>query len=78
MDLGLHPPCQSFMTKEQLEQPETLYRLHVAVSGSCFLAQTGVIVPPERIFEGYACFSSYSTTWLGPCRAAYRHDDRPL
>jgi SAM-dependent methyltransferase len=64
VDLGMHPPCESFLTEAQLEQMEPFYPLHVRVCGKCFLAQIGEYVSPEEIFDDYAYFSSYSTSWL--------------
>ena len=64
VDLGMHPPCESFLTEAQLEQMEPFYPLHVRVCGKCFLAQIGEYVSPEAIFDDYAYFSSYSTSWL--------------
>jgi len=64
VDLGMHPPCESFLTEGQLEQMEPFYPLHVRVCGKCFLAQIGEYVSPEEIFDDYAYFSSYSTSWL--------------
>ena len=64
IDLGMHPLCESFLTAGQLEEMEPFYPLHVRVCGNCFLAQIGEFVTPEVIFDDYAYFSSYSTTWL--------------
>ena len=64
VDLGLSPLCETFLTRDQLDGPETFYPLEVRVCGSCWLAQLPEYVPPEKIFSEYAYFSSYSQAWL--------------
>jgi hypothetical protein len=64
VDLGMSPLCESYLSTEQLDQPETFYPLRVQVCGSCLLAQLREYVAPERIFGEYAYFSSYSSSWL--------------
>lgn len=64
VDLGMSPLCESFLTKEQLGEPETYYPLHVRVCDSCWLVQLPQFVSPAHIFTEYAYFSSYSTSWV--------------
>lgn len=68
VDLGLSPLCESYVSAEQLPQPETLYPLHCFVCDRCFLVQLPEHVAPEAIFEEYAYFSSYSDSWLEHAR----------
>jgi SAM-dependent methyltransferase len=64
VDLGMSPLCESFLTREQLNQMEPFYPLHAYVCSRCFLVQVEEYVGPERIFDDYAYFSSYSDAWL--------------
>ena len=60
----MSPLCESYISREQLNQMEAFYPLHVKVCGECFLAQLEEYVSVEHIFSEYAYFSSYSETWL--------------
>jgi len=64
VDLGMSPLCESFLTREQLNQMEPFFPLHAYVCDGCFLVQVEEYVGPERIFSEYAYFSSYSRAWL--------------
>jgi len=64
VDLGASPLAQSFLSREQLNQMEPFYPLHVYVCGSCFLVQLQEFVAPENIFSDYLYFASYSDSWL--------------
>jgi SAM-dependent methyltransferase len=64
VDLGMSPLCESYVSREQLNQMESFYPLHVKVCDNCFLAQLEEYVSVEHIFSEYAYFSSYSETWL--------------
>ena len=64
IDLGMSPLCESFLTEEQLGEPETFYPLHVRVCDACWLVQLPEFVSPAHIFTEYAYFSSYSTSWV--------------
>jgi SAM-dependent methyltransferase len=64
VDLGMSPLCESFLTREQLNQMEPFFPLHAYVCEGCFLVQVEEYVGPERIFSEYAYFSSYSRAWL--------------
>ena len=50
LDLGHHPPSDAFLTKEQLEGPETYYPLNVHYCSVCGLVQLGYVVPKEVLF----------------------------
>ncbi len=64
VDLGSSPPCESFLTEEELHQGETFYPLHVRVCSKCLLVQIPECLPATEIFDDYAYFSSFSDSWL--------------
>ncbi|SDP38125.1 class I SAM-dependent methyltransferase [Phyllobacterium sp. OV277] len=64
VDLGMSPPCESFVSREQLDGVEPYYPLHAFVCEECLLVQLGEYISPQAIFEEYAYFSSYSTSWV--------------
>jgi hypothetical protein len=64
VDLGMSPPCENFLTAEQLDSMEPYFPLHALVCGECFLVQLKEYVSPEHIFREYAYFSSYSSSWV--------------
>lgn len=64
VDLGMSPLCESFLEPEQLDAMEPFFPLHVLVCQDCFLVQLREYVSPEEIFQEYAYFSSYSTSWV--------------
>ena len=68
-DLGMSPPCESFLPADQLNQMEAFYPLHVFVCEHCFLVQLQEYISPEHIFTEYAYFSSYSDSWLAHAKA---------
>jgi C-methyltransferase C-terminal domain/Putative zinc binding domain/Methyltransferase domain len=64
VDLGASPPCERFLTREQLDEPELTYPLHLRVCPRCLLVQLPPLITPEEIFTEYAYFSSYSSSWV--------------
>jgi C-methyltransferase C-terminal domain/Putative zinc binding domain/Methyltransferase domain len=64
VDLGMSPPCESYLSRDQLDQGETFYPLHVRVCAVCLLVQLPAYIPPDEIFSHYAYFSSYSDSWV--------------
>jgi hypothetical protein len=60
----MSPLCESYVSREQLNQMEPFYPLHVRVCEKCFLVQLEAYVSAEHIFTEYAYFSSYSDAWL--------------
>jgi C-methyltransferase C-terminal domain/Putative zinc binding domain/Methyltransferase domain len=68
VDLGMSPPCESFLSAEQLDQGEVFYPLHVRVCSKCLLVQLPAYIPAEDIFSHYAYFSSYSDSWVAHAR----------
>jgi SAM-dependent methyltransferase len=68
LDLGVSPPCESYLSAEQLGAPETFYPLVASVCHDCFLVQLPEHISPANIFTEYAYFSSYSDDWLAHAR----------
>lgn len=64
VDLGASPPCESYLTREQLDAPEITYPLHVRVCTECLLVQLPECLGAAEIFSDYAYFSSYSDSWV--------------
>ena len=64
VDLGISPLSNAYIKKEMLDDLEKKYPLCVYVCDNCFLVQLPEFEKPENIFEDYAYFSSYSSTWL--------------
>lgn len=64
LDLGMAPPCESFLSAKQLDAVEAFYPLRLLICGSCFLVQLREYVSPHEIFTNYAYFSSYSDSWV--------------
>jgi len=69
VDLGVSPPCESFLAAEDLSGPETFHPLDVHICPACWLAQLPEYVSPVSIFTEYAYFSSFSEAWLAHARA---------
>jgi hypothetical protein len=68
VDLGMSPPCESFVPAERLESPEVFYPLRVWICSACLLVQLPAHIPAEDIFSDYAYFSSYSSSWVEHAR----------
>lgn len=64
VDLGATPPCELFLSAEQVDEPEMTYPLHLRLCTECLLAQLPPLITPEETFTEYAYFSSYSTSWV--------------
>jgi SAM-dependent methyltransferase len=64
VDLGVTPLCESFVPPDLVDAMEPFFPLHAYVCAECFLVQLRQYVSPEAIFEEYAYFSSYSTSWV--------------
>lgn len=65
IDLINSPASNSFLTKEQLNEPEVYYPLKVYTCHQCFLVQVDEYKKSDDIFNSdYVYFSSYSTSWL--------------
>ncbi len=65
IDLINSPASNSFLSEEQLNEPEIFYPLKVYTCHKCFLVQVDEYKKSDAIFDSnYAYFSSYSTSWL--------------
>ncbi|AAL54071.1 possible s-adenosylmethionine-dependent methyltransferase [Brucella melitensis bv. 1 str. 16M] len=64
VDLGMSPPCESFVTAERLDHMEPYYPLHAQVCDHCFLVQLKEYFSPADICTEYAYFSSFATSWV--------------
>ncbi|UPW03666.1 class I SAM-dependent methyltransferase [Rhodococcus pyridinivorans] len=73
LDLGATPPCERFLTAEQLDLPECTYPLHLRLCEDCLLLQIPALITPEDTFTEYAYYSSYSQSWVDHARR-FVHD----
>ena len=65
LDLGSAPPSNAYLSKKDLNGPETWFPLRLLVCENCWLVQTEDHAGREALFtKSYAYFSSYSSTWL--------------
>jgi SAM-dependent methyltransferase len=65
IDLINAPASNSFLSREQLDEPEVFFPLKVYTCSNCFLVQIDEYKKSSAIFDnGYVYFSSYSTSWL--------------
>lgn len=69
IDLVNSPASNSFLTVEELNEPEVFYPLKVFTCHKCFLVQLDEYKKSDKIFDNkYVYFSSYSTSWLKHAR----------
>lgn len=68
VDLGMSPPCEAYVSRNQLDMAEVFYPLHVRVCERCLLVQLPAYIAAEEIFSDYAYFSSYSDSWVAHAR----------
>ena len=65
IDLVNSPASNSFLSADELNEPETFYPLKVYTCHQCFLVQLDEYKKSDAIFDSnYVYFSSYSTSWL--------------
>lgn len=65
VDLVNSPASNSYLTQEQLGEPEVFYPLKIFVCEKCKLVQIDEYKKSDDIFnKDYAYFSSFSTSWL--------------
>jgi len=65
IDLVNSPPSNSFLTRQQLNEPEVFFPLKVYTCNNCFLVQVDEYKKSDAIFDDeYVYFSSFSTSWL--------------
>ena len=68
VDLGMSPPCESYLSADELDRGETFYPLNVRICESCLLVQLPAYIAAEDIFSHYAYFSSFSDSWVEHAR----------
>ena len=51
IDLGHAPPSNSFLTEEELNEPEVFYPLKLYVCNNCFLVQLDVYKTSDEILR---------------------------
>lgn len=65
IDLVNSPPSNSFLSFQELNEPEIFYPIKVYTCHNCFLVQLDEYKKSDAIFNNnYVYFSSYSTSWL--------------
>ena len=65
VDLVSSPPANSFLTHEELNEPETYYPLKLYVCHECYLVQIDEHKKATDIFNSdYIYYSSFSKSWL--------------
>lgn len=65
IDLGMSPPSNSYLSREDLNKEEIYYPLKLWLCENCYLVQIDEFKTAREIFNNdYAYFSSYSTMWL--------------
>ena len=70
VDLINQPASNSYLSKEQLNEPEVFYPLRIFVCSACKLVQVDEYKKSNDIFDNdYAYFSSYSTSWLAHAKS---------
>lgn len=70
INLQNSPASNSFLTDEQLKEPEVFYPLKVYTCHNCFLVQVDEYKSHADIFSDvYAYFSSFSSSWLAHAKA---------
>ena len=69
VDLVSSPPSNSFLTSEQLNEPEPYFPLTIYACTNCYLVQVDEYKKAEEIFNrDYVYFSSYSKSWVEHAR----------
>jgi len=64
LDLGATPPCEKFLSAEEVDLPEITYPLHLRLCENCLLLQIPALITPADTFTEYAYFASYSDSWV--------------
>src|SRR3954453_13424357 len=64
LDLGATPPCEKFLTVDELDAPEPTYPLHLRLCEDCLLLQIPALITPEETFTEYAYYPSYSDSFV--------------
>jgi len=67
-DLGLSPLSNAFVAPARARGPDVFFPLQAYVCSDCLLVQLDQFETPEKIFNNYVYFSSFSDSWLAHCR----------
>ncbi|MBX7207094.1 MAG: class I SAM-dependent methyltransferase [Verrucomicrobiaceae bacterium] len=70
IDLGRQPLANNLLRPGDLDAPEPVFPLEVAVCEACWLMQIVHVVPPVSLFSDYVYFSSFSDQMLAHARDA--------
>ena len=63
LDLGFHAVSDGFLTKEQLDEAESMFPLRTCICTNCGLVQLDYVVPPDKLYrENYPYLSSITKT----------------
>ncbi|WP_187262061.1 class I SAM-dependent methyltransferase [Pontibacter beigongshangensis] len=74
VDLVNCPPSNSFLSFEQLNQPEMYFPLTIYFCSECYLVQVDEYKKAQEIFDNeYVYFSSYSKSWVAHAKK-YVHE----
>ncbi len=64
LSLGNTPLANALLTQDELNEPEERFPLDLVFCSNCSLVQITETVPPEKLFQEYFYFSSFSDTIL--------------
>ncbi|QHT70205.1 class I SAM-dependent methyltransferase [Rhodocytophaga rosea] len=74
VDLVSSPPANSFLTQQNLLEPEMYFPLRLFTCDNCFLVQIDEYKKAQEIFSSdYVYFSSYSKSWLAHAKKYTEH-----
>ncbi len=62
LDLGASPPCESFLTADELDLPEVTFSVHLRLCEECLLLQIPALTTAEESLTRHPYFASASET----------------
>ena len=62
LDLGFSPLGNSFLTEQQMQEPEIHYPLQAYLCNSCKLSQLGYVPPPQTVYNPEYAYEAGITT----------------
>jgi hypothetical protein len=69
IDLGICPPSNAYVKKDELNTPKETFPLKVKICSKCYLVQTEDYTKSKDLFtDDYAYLSSVSKTWKKHCK----------
>src|SRR5262249_19019060 len=78
VDLGMSPPCERFLTADQLDDMEPFHPLRVLICDQCFLVQWAEHVAPGHSFRESPYFASFASSWVEHARRYCEKIKQPL